>query len=134
VPKRFFEFMTHDERVDCLCYGDWAKYPLGTFLMSKGEPPTGLRVLLAGAAEVRIGPNLLARLEAGDIFAEISFALEAPATADVVASTTVSVLSMSKTNLDRLVDQHPHVAGALYRSLATELARRISLQLAHWKG
>jgi hypothetical protein len=46
VPKRFFEFMSHDERVDCLCYGDWAKYGCSSLLLKRGDPPSGLRVPL----------------------------------------------------------------------------------------
>jgi CRP-like cAMP-binding protein len=134
VPKRFFEFMTHDERVDCLCHGDWAKHPSGTVLLRKGAPPDGLRVLLKGEAEVRIGTTILARLDIGDVFGEISFILERPATADVVASTEVSLLVMKRKIIDRLVELRPHVAGALYRSLVTELARRLSLGLAQWKA
>jgi CRP-like cAMP-binding protein len=63
--------MTHDERVDCLCYGHWAKYPKGTVLMSRGQPPDGLRVLLSGEAEVRLGPAILTSLEVGDVRGDI---------------------------------------------------------------
>ena len=37
MGQRFFEFLSHDERVDCLCLGDLAKYPPGTMLVSQPE-------------------------------------------------------------------------------------------------
>ena len=130
MPKRFFEFMSHDERVDCLCYGDWAKFPCEAVLLKRGDKPSGLRVLLSGEALVSIRGRPVATLEAGDVFGEMSFALARPATADVLATTAVSVLVMRPHQLDRLTGHHPRLAGALYRSLATELARRVSLRLA----
>ena len=52
--KRFFEFLSHDERIDCLCLGDLVKYPRCTVLARRGEPSAALRVLLDGEAEVRL--------------------------------------------------------------------------------
>ena len=71
----------------------------------------------------------VAILEPGDVFGEISFALAQPATADVVAKTDVSVLVLQPHQLDRLIENRPRLAGALYRSLSTELARRLSKRL-----
>jgi CRP-like cAMP-binding protein len=81
--------MSHDERVDCLCYGDWAKHACSSRLLKKGDPPGGLRVLLSGEAMVIVCGDEVAILEPGDVFGEISFALAQPATADVVAKTDV---------------------------------------------
>jgi CRP-like cAMP-binding protein len=129
VPKRFFEFMSHDERVDCLCYGDWKKHACSSLLLKQGDPPGGLRVLLSGEAMVSVCGDEVAILEPGDVFGEISFALAQPATADVVAKTDVSVLVLQPYQLDRLIENRPRLAGALYRSLSTELARRLSKRL-----
>jgi CRP/FNR family transcriptional regulator, cyclic AMP receptor protein len=125
VEKRFFEFLSHDERVDCLCLGDLVKYPGGTTLVRKGDPPGALRVLLFGEAEVRVGATVLNQMTVGEVFGEISFILAAPASADVVARTDVSVLEISTETIRRLFKQRPSVAAALYRSLAAELARRL---------
>ena len=125
MEKRFFEFLSHDERVDCLCLGDLVKYPGGTTLVRKGDPPGALRVLLFGEAEVRVGATVLNQMTVGEVFGEISFILAAPASADVVARTDVSVLEISTETIRRLFKQRPSVAAALYRSLAAELARRL---------
>ena len=125
MEKRFFEFLSHDERVDCLCLGDFVKYPGGSTLVRKGDPPGGLRVLLFGEAEVRAGATVLNRMDVGEVFGEISFILARPASADVVAKTDVSVLEISLETVRRLFKQRPSVAAALYRSLAAVLARRL---------
>jgi CRP-like cAMP-binding protein len=52
----------------------------------------------------------------------------------MVARTVVSVLEMKQEQIDRLLRQRPRIAGALYRSLATELARRLCLGLVQWKS
>jgi extracellular factor (EF) 3-hydroxypalmitic acid methyl ester biosynthesis protein len=125
VGKCFFEFLSHDERVDCLCLGDLAKHASGTVLVRQGLRPGGLLVLLEGRVEVRNGETLLSHLEPGEVFGEISFLLGVEASADVVASTEVSVLAISEVTIRRLFKQRPGVAAALYRSLALELARRL---------
>ena len=125
MEKRFFEFLSHDERVDCLCLGDLMKYPSGTKLVGRGEPLGALRVLLFGQAEVRLGGTVLSQLKPGEVFGEVSFILGGRASADVVASTDVSVLEISQETIRRLFKQRPSVAAALYRSLAAELARRL---------
>lgn len=125
MRKRFFEFLSHDERVDCLCLGDVIKYAAGSKLISKGEQSRGLQVLLDGSAEVRVEDTLLSQLEAGDVVGEISFVLGMKASADVITSTEVSVLRITEVTIRRLFQQRPSVAAALYRSLAAELARRL---------
>jgi hypothetical protein len=85
MEKRFFEFLTHDERVDCLALGTIGKQPSGTKLLQAGDRPRALFVLLAGNAEVRRGDGVvLARLVSGDIFGEMSFIQSVRASADVV--------------------------------------------------
>ena len=125
MAERFFEFLSHDERVDCLCLGDLARYPPGTMLVRKDDPPGALRVLLDGEAEVRRGARVLHEMAVGEVFGEISFILATPASADVMAKTEVSVLEISPETIRRLFQQRPSVAAALYRSLAAERARRV---------
>jgi len=125
VDKRFFEFLSHDERVDCLCLGDFAKYPSGTVLIRRGDLSGTLWVLLHGEAQAKIQTTLLSDMKPGDAFGEISFILGTVASADVVAVTDVSVLELSKEAMERLFRQRPSVVASLYRSLAAELARRL---------
>lgn len=126
MEKRFFEFLTHDERVDCLALGDIGKQPSGARLLRAGDRPHAIYVLLAGSAEVRREDGvLLARLVSGDIFGEMSYIQNARASADVVATTDVTVLTLTDAVIQELFKERPGLAAGLYRSLAAELARRL---------
>jgi len=126
MEKRCFEFLTHDERVDCLALGAIDKRPSGATLLRTGDRPHALFVLLAGHAEVRRqGGTVLAHLVSGDIFGEISFIQNARASADVVATTEVSVLTLTEAVIAELFRERPGLAASLYRSLAAELAQRL---------
>jgi CRP/FNR family transcriptional regulator, cyclic AMP receptor protein len=126
MEKRFFEFLTHDERVDCLALGTIGKQPGGAKLLQAGDRPHALFVLLAGAAEVRRGDGVvLARLVSGDIFGEMSFIQGVRASADVVATTDVTVLTLADAVINELFKERPGLAAGLYRSLAVELAQRL---------
>jgi CRP-like cAMP-binding protein len=85
-----------------------------------------LFVLLSGNAEVRRGDGVvLARLVSGDIFGEMSFIRNERASADVVAMTDVSVLTLTEAVINELFEERPGLAAGLYRSLAAELAHRL---------
>jgi CRP-like cAMP-binding protein len=131
MDKRFFEFLTHDERVDCLALGTIGKQPSGTKLLQAGDRPHAIFVLLAGNAEVRRGDGIaLARLVSGDIFGEMSFIQNVRASADVVATTDVTVLTLTEAVIKELFKERPGLAAGLYRSLAAELAQRLRLASA----
>ena len=126
MEKPFFEFLTHDERVDCLALGAIGKQPSGTKLLQVGDRAYALFVLLAGNAEVRRGDGVvLAQLVSGDIFGEMSFIQGARASADVVATTDVTVLTLTDAVINELFKERPGLAAGLYRSLAAELAKRL---------
>ena len=126
MEKRFFEFLTHDERVDCLALGTIGKQPSGTKLLQAGDRPRALFVLLAGNAEVRRGDGVvLARLVSGDIFGEMSFIQSVRASADVVATSDVTVLTLTQAVINELFKERPGLAAGLYCSLAAELAQRL---------
>jgi CRP-like cAMP-binding protein len=67
----------------------------------------------------------LAQLVSADIFGEISFIRTERASADVVATTDVSVLTLTEAVIQELFKERPGLAAGLYRSLAAELAQRL---------
>jgi CRP-like cAMP-binding protein len=74
MENRFFEFLTDDERADCLALGTISKQPSSTTLLQAGNRSHALFILLAGNAEVRRGDGaVLAQLASGDVFGEMSF-------------------------------------------------------------
>jgi len=135
MQKRFFEFLTHDERVDCLALGTIGKQPAGATLVRGGERPRALFVLLAGEATVRRPDGTaLAGLVSGDIFAEMSFIQNVRTSADVVATTDVTVLTLTEAVIGELFRERPGLAAGLYRSLAAELAQRLRALSARYAG
>jgi CRP-like cAMP-binding protein len=126
MEKRFFEFLSHDERADCLALGDVRKHAAATALVTRGTRPCALHVLLSGTAEVRRSDGTaLARLGEGDVFGEMSFVEITAASADVVTTSEATVLTMTERQINELFRERPGVAAALYRSLAAELSRRL---------
>jgi CRP-like cAMP-binding protein len=126
MEKRFFEYLTFDERVDCLALGVLAKHPADTTLVPRGSMERALHVILAGKAEVRRADGCrLALLGEGDVFGEMAFIQGSSASADVVATADVQLLTLSEAQVESLFKQRPGLAAGLYRSLAAELARRL---------
>ena len=126
MEKRFFEFLTHDERVDCLALGAIDKRPSWAMLLQTGDRPRALFVLLVGHAEVRgQDRTVLTRLVSGDVFGEMSFIQNVDASADVVAITNVTVLTLTDAVIKELFQERPGLAASLHRSLAVELAQRL---------
>ena len=64
-------------------------------------------------------------LVSGDNFGEISFIRTERASAYVVATTDVSVLTLTEAVIQELFKERRGLAAGLYRSLAAELAQRL---------
>jgi CRP/FNR family transcriptional regulator, cyclic AMP receptor protein len=131
MENRFFEFLTDDERADCLALGTISKQPSSATLLQAGNRSHALFILLAGNAEVRRGDGaVLAQLASGDVFGEMSFIQNVRASADVVATTDVTVLTLADTVINELFKKRPGLAAGLYRSLVAELAQRLRMTSA----
>ena len=69
--------------------------------------------------------SFLNRLVSGDVYGEMSFVQISGASADVLATTDGSTLTLTEAQLDELFVERPGLAAVLYRSLAAELSRRL---------
>lgn len=79
----------------------------------------------------RAGTALLAVLEAGEFFGEMSFVDGAPTSARVVADTPTRLRVIDETTIGKLMRADPNFAGRLYRSIAAVLAERLRLTSMH---
>ena len=68
---------------------------------------------------------LLAILEAGEFFGEMSFVDGGPSSARVVAQEPTRVRTIDEANVNSFVRQDPSFAGRLYRSIAAILVERL---------
>jgi len=81
---------------------------------------------LKGTARVQI-PSQPASPEIGpgEICGEMSFLEDAVASANVIAQQDVEAYHLDRPTLENLFELFPHLASRFYRSLATNLSRRI---------
>jgi cAMP-dependent protein kinase regulator len=81
----------------------------GLRVIEEGAKSPGLFVLLAGAADAVAGDTVVAHLDSGDVFGEMSLITGQPATASVVVSCKSFVLFLPKTDFAEVIMTHPQV-------------------------
>jgi len=98
----------------------------GSTLVHKGKKSNGIYLLLKGTAQVQIFSHPGARaIGPGEICGEMSFLEDAPASASVIAEQDVEAYQLDQPTLQALFELFPHLASRFYRSLATNLSRRL---------
>ena len=75
--------------------------------------------------------SLLAVLEAGEFFGEMSYVDGAPTSAKVIADSATRLRVIDEATVDRLTKADPSFSGRLYRSIAAILAERLRLTSMH---
>ena len=117
-----------------LTANDWAliadkavrqQFKAGDFIVQRGRRTHGIYVMLSGTAAVRIGGQAARNIGPGEIFGEISFLDELPATANVAANGAVEVFYLERPLLQTLFELYPHLGSRFYHSLSAILARRL---------
>ena len=118
-----------------LTVNDWAlvadkasrvRFKKGEVLVQKGRTGVGVYLLLKGTARVQIPPNTATPvIGPGEICGEMSFLEDASASASVIAEGEVEAYHLDHSTLQSLFELFPHLASRFYRSLATNLSRRL---------
>ncbi len=102
------------------------QFKKGDVLVQRGKRTNGIYLLLKGTARVHIPSQPAARtIGPGEICGEMSFLEGAPASASVIADGDVETYHLDLPTLDSLFELFPHLASRFYRSLATNLSRRL---------
>jgi CRP-like cAMP-binding protein len=95
----------------------------GSTIVREGDPASiGFYLILEGRVEVRKGQKVLAKLGVGDYFGEMALILDAPRSADVVATQKTKCLMITRWELRGIISSYPDVA----LKMMAELARRLS--------
>jgi CRP-like cAMP-binding protein len=95
-------------------------------LVQRGKKANGVYLLLKGTARVQIPSQSSVRtIGAGEVCGEMSFLEDAPASASVVAEADTEAYHLDRAALESLFELFPHLASRFYRSLATNLSRRL---------
>jgi CRP-like cAMP-binding protein len=102
------------------------EFKKGAVLVEKGKRTNGIYLVLKGSAKVQIaGQPGVPTIKAGEICGEMSFLEDAPVSANVVAETDLEALHLDRSTLNDVFELFPHLASRFYRSLATNLSRRL---------
>jgi len=100
-------------------------FKAGEQLVTRGKPTNGVFLLLKGTAKVQIPQASFPAIGPGEVCGELSFLDELPASANVVAQEVVEAYFLDRATLQSLFELFPHLASRFYRSLATNLGRRL---------
>ena len=107
------------------------RFDAGTEILEEGAGIQALWIILEGECIVSRGcgngsVRELARLNAGDVFGEMSFIRSAPHSASIVARTDVLTCVWSREDYLKRVEKSPHAGCQIASNIAAVLAERIS--------
>ena len=98
----------------------------GDRIVKKGNVARNMFIVLSGTLEARDGDTTIGTLTVGDIFGEMAFLLGTPRSADIYAVTDdVKVLSLSESEIRKIIDSDPEVAARLMLNVSKMLCRRM---------
>jgi CRP-like cAMP-binding protein len=102
------------------------QFKKGDALVKKGKPNNGVYFLIKGTAKVQLGsPSLARTIGPGEICGEMSFLEDTAASANVLADENLEAYHLDRSSLQSLFELFPHLGSRFYRSLATNLSRRL---------
>lgn len=95
--------------------------PHGQVLAEAHMAGSGLVVIEEGTVTVEL-PGKPVELSTGEFFGELALLTSMPRVARVRATSAVRCLAIARPDFERLLEQHPHMAVAMLRVVATRLA------------
>jgi len=98
----------------------------GTFLVTQGEHLEQLYIIIKGTAHVVANGMVVASLHDGNLVGEVSFFRDDVATASVVAQTELSVLSIERGQLRKLMRESEALQRALHESIGRDLGFKLT--------
>jgi CRP/FNR family transcriptional regulator, cyclic AMP receptor protein len=116
-----FADLTKPELRDLAAELEERSFPEGRWVLRRGDPSTGLFIVVDGEVGVIIDDEERATLSAGSFFGEISVLLQEPTTADIIARSPLSCLVIPPERTEAFLVAHPRI---MFRMFQTE-ARRL---------
>jgi hypothetical protein len=105
--------------------GEWRDVAEGTVLARENAPITDISVIIAGAAKVEVGGKIVALLQPGAFIGEMSFLTKSNASADVTTATPSRLFSVSKSQLEVLLEGSAGIKTAIHRMMGQDLVRKL---------
>ena len=101
----------------------------GESVLTEGDDTQALWLILSGectvSRESEQGERILAVLNPGDVFGEMSFVRNAPHSASIIAVTPLKVCCYKRTDFLTLAAERPEVGGIIATNIACVLAERL---------
>lgn len=138
VECPIFADMTLDDRERVLALFEHESFPTGEEILHEGRSVQILWIIVSGRCEVRKstsegGKRVLAELEQGAVFGEMSFFHPAPHSASVCAVTDVEVIRLSRERFEELASHYPSAAFKIAANTAAVQAERLR-RMDEWIG
>ena len=122
-------YITDGDESRLLAGATRTRYEHGQTIVAEGDHPRRLFILRRGAARVERNHGgygvEISRLGEGELFGEMSFVEDFPASASVVAQGPCEVDAVDESHVHALAEADPAFAGRFYRSIAEVLSRRL---------
>lgn len=130
VQCPIFDDMSLDEREEVLSLFEHEHYPAGETILREGLSIQILWIIVSGQCSVIKSTGdgddrVLAELEQGAVFGEMSFFCPAPHSASVRATTEVEVLRLSRERFEELAQRSPRCAFKIAANTASVIAERL---------
>jgi CRP-like cAMP-binding protein len=132
---RFFPFLEPAEESAIMAAAPSRSFARNDVVIDQNVPLRAIFFIEEGMVRVerqdRAQTALLAVLEPGEFFGEMSFVDGAPTSARVVADAPTRLRVLDEATIDKRIKSDPSFAGRLYRSIAAILSERLRLTSAH---
>ncbi len=128
--ERIFKYLKDEEYKQLLEQAERKKYAEDDVLLKEGDTQTSIFIIVSGTVKVQRDHMMgfaieLSRHGKGEIFGEMSFLDESPASASVVACEAVNALEISHRQIVGMIRDSAGFHGRFYQSLAYILSRRL---------
>jgi CRP/FNR family transcriptional regulator, cyclic AMP receptor protein len=127
-----FAGLDRQQLEDILAVGQRVSFEAGQAIVERGDPGDAMYIVVGGVAEVDVGGRFH-RLERGDFFGEMAILAGKRREATVKAAEPVEALRIPADDFQAFLEEHPHLAVAMLKSLVERL-REVQDRLDTWIG
>ena len=127
---KFFDTLTEDELKKIASLSKPEEYKEGETIFSEGDEGERLFVILSGAVRISknipgMGEEALSVLRVGDYFGEMSLIDNAPRSADARTHEDSSLMTLSKKDLEGLMDEKKEIGYKILSKFVETLSKRL---------
>lgn len=124
----FMHFVEENQLQDHLGEYDRAFYEKGEHVIRAGEVGEQAFIIIEGGADVKLPGNdeVIDTLKEGDVFGELALLFDEPRTADIIATSDLQVMTLSKEAFERMFFNDPKKTLSLVQVLAKRNKKMLS--------